>query len=237
MTTTKRHGNKKTITAILLASLLLVIGIGGTLAYLSATSETLTNTFTFTKGDAITITLDETLWNAESAKNLTPGSTIQKNPTAHNTGSMPAYLAMKVTFQNGSGVKLEDKDYQRLIKMLEIDYDTTNFYIDGGVDASEKVYIYSTDNGSTATKLAATSGTATLFNTVKIKNDISDEDWTWLTDTLGGFKILVQAAALQADNNVVWDGASGEVKTELVGLFSAATSSSSQSSSSEAGAD
>ena len=242
MTTTKRHGNKKTITAILLASLLLVIGIGGTLAYLSATSTTLTNEFTFAKGDAITITLDETLWNAESAKNLTPGSTIQKNPTAHNTGSMPAYLAMKVTFQNGSGVKLEDGDYQRLIKMLEIDYDTTNFYIDGGKDASEKVYIYSTDNGSTATKLAATSGTATLFNTVKIKSDISDEDWTWLTDTLGGFKILVQAAALQADDNVVWDGASGEVKTELVSLFSAATSSSSQSSSSqssssEAGAD
>ena len=83
---------------------------------------------------------------------------------------------------------------------------------------------------------------ATLFNTVKIKSDISDEDWTWLTDTLGGFKILVQAAALQADDNVVWDGASGEVKTELVSLFSAATSSSSQSSSSqssssEAGAD
>lgn len=232
MTTTKRHGNKKTITAILLASLLLVIGIGGTLAYLSATSETLTNTFTFTKGDAITITLTEPSWVESKAQNLTPGAEIAKDPTVTNTGSMEAYMAMKVTFQNGSGKTLSSEDYQKLIKMLEIDYDTTNFYIDGGADAPEKVYIYSTDNGSTATKLAATSGTATLFNTVKIKNDISDEDWTWLTDTLGGFKILVQAAALQADDNVVWDGASGAVKTELVGLFGAATSSSS-----EAGAD
>lgn len=222
MTNAKHQSNKKVIVSILLASLLLVIGIGGSLAYLSATSQTLTNTFTFTSGDAITITLTEPSWVESKAQNLTPGATISKDPTVTNTGSMPAYLAMKVTFQDGSGSTLSSEDYTRLMKMITIDYNTANFYIDGGKDAPEKIYVYSTDNGTNGGKLAATSGKATLFNNVTIKNDISEDDWTWLTGTLNGFKILVQAAALQADDNVVWDGADGEVKNELVGLFAAA---------------
>lgn len=222
MTNAKHQSNKKVIVSILLASLLLVIGIGGSLAYLSATSQTLTNTFTFTSGDAITITLTEPSWVENKAQNLTPGATIPKDPTVTNTGSMPAYLAMKVTFQDGSGSTLSSEDYTRLMKMITIDYDTANFYIDGGEDAPEKIYVYSTDNGTNGGELAATSGKATLFNNVTIKNDISEDDWTWLTGTLKGFKILVQAAALQADDNVVWDGADGEVKNELVGLFAAA---------------
>lgn len=219
MTSTKRPGNKKTITAILLASLLLVIGIGGTLAYLSATSSTLTNTFTFTSGDAIALTLEEPTWDAEKAKNLTPGSVIDKDPTAKNTGSMDAYLAMKVVFKNGSGAELSPEDYTHLMTMIDIDYDTAKFALDGA-DGPNKIYVYSPDACATGTKLAP-QGTATLFTKVTIHDNISEEDWTWLTGTLNGFNIDVQAAALQADDNVVWDGASGEVKSELVGLFTA----------------
>ncbi len=77
---------------ILVAAIILVLGgvVGGTVAWLTATSDTVTNTFTF--GD-INITLTET----ESTYKIVPGVDINKDPKVTvKSGSEPCYLFVKL---------------------------------------------------------------------------------------------------------------------------------------------
>ncbi len=75
---------KKIIVAVSALALVLVLAIGGTVAWLMDTSDTVTNTFTY--GD-INITLTETATDLDSDDNATtntykmvPGNTITKDP-------------------------------------------------------------------------------------------------------------------------------------------------------------
>lgn len=78
MTTTK-----KLIIAVVALSLALVGVVGGTLAWLSATSETVTNTFTY---GTITIKLEETKGDEQTDGSILfsrvlPGAKVAKDPT------------------------------------------------------------------------------------------------------------------------------------------------------------
>lgn len=89
---TKRRG-VATKTMVMVLALVLVIGIsvGGTLAWLTAQTSKVTNTFTV--GD-INITLTET--TGEEYK-MVPGNTLSKNPTVGVTaGSEACWLFVKI---------------------------------------------------------------------------------------------------------------------------------------------
>ncbi len=102
----KHHNSKKGLAALL--SLVLVIGcvIGGTLAWLTDTTDPVTNTFTI--GD-INLMLKESPYNAngtygtpvenvENSYPLLPGSTYKKDPFVTVTAnSEDCYLFVKVT--------------------------------------------------------------------------------------------------------------------------------------------
>lgn len=111
----KRHSSKKAL--VMLLSLVLVIGcvIGGTLAWLQASTSPVTNTFTV--GD-ISLTLKETPYNAdgtygtlaenvENSYPLIPGNSYKKDPVVEvAAGSEDCYLFVKIVETNNPSTYL-----------------------------------------------------------------------------------------------------------------------------------
>lgn len=89
---------KRTLTLVVALVLVSVMAVGGTLAWLTAQTQTVTNTFTV--GD-INIDLAETNVDGESALEnsykMVPGNTIDKDPKVTvKAGSETCYLFVKV---------------------------------------------------------------------------------------------------------------------------------------------
>ncbi len=99
---------KKKTLALVLALTLVVVGVvSGTLAWLTAKSDTVVNTFTTSD---ITVKLEETKGSVSGSNRefkMVPGCTIEKDPKAWVTeGSEDCYLFVKLTLENntyGSG--------------------------------------------------------------------------------------------------------------------------------------
>lgn len=110
---------KKKSLALVLALALMVVGaVAGTLAWLTATSATVTNTFTASN---ITVKLEETkgtsVTDGKEFK-MIPGYTIEKDPTATVvTGSEKCYLFVKLDKSANFGTFLTyemDEGWQEL---------------------------------------------------------------------------------------------------------------------------
>ena len=88
---------RKLIIALALC-LALALGIGGTMAYLTATTGSVVNTFTIGNvGLKLVETEGETEVTTKSYK-IVPGETVTKDPTVTvTTGSEPCWLFVKVT--------------------------------------------------------------------------------------------------------------------------------------------
>ncbi len=83
--------NKKILVTVVAAALLLCVAVGGTIAYLTAQSDTVTNTFS---PSTIGVTLKE---SENLDLQMVPGATITKDPKASiTTGSEPAWLFVKI---------------------------------------------------------------------------------------------------------------------------------------------
>lgn len=102
---------KKIAIAIAAAALAGTCAIGGTLAWLTATTDEVTNTFTVGN---IQMTLDETNINDPSAARVTsnsytsvmPGDTYIKDPTVHIAeGSEPCYVYVEVVDTTNGAVQ------------------------------------------------------------------------------------------------------------------------------------
>lgn len=90
-----KYQNKgsKSVALLLALVLLLGCGIGGTIAWLMDTGDTITNTFTASN---VTITLSETKPANNTAK-MVPGAEIEKDPTVTvEEGSEDCYVFVKV---------------------------------------------------------------------------------------------------------------------------------------------
>ncbi len=234
MTRAETKKNKKAVSAILACVLIAVLAVGVTLAYLSTTTDPITNNFTFLGGTDTDIdaTLTEDQWVEENAKNLTPGKKVAKNPVITNTSTadgMNEYVAMRVTFQNGEGTKLTPEQYTKLMSLITIKWsESGNWKSDASTvaaNATGPVQIYYYD--AVLNKDAATDA---LFESVTINATATNEDMEWLASTsanddtagkgLGGFKIYVEGAAIQAEGfegNLT--GGTTLAGTELAKLF------------------
>ena len=96
---------KKTLTMVLAFALVFALGVGGTLAWLTATSPEVENTFTV--GD-INITLEETGMdnNRQKHYDYVPGDTLEKDPTVTVLAdSEKCYLFIKVVAENNIEVE------------------------------------------------------------------------------------------------------------------------------------
>ena len=185
---------KKKQTIIAAVVLMLVLLVGGLIAYFTDKDEK-TNTFTIGNVD---IELLELSWKATDAENKMPGEKIDKDPKVHNKSTTnDAYVFLKVvspcTTANAS-----DGDVKEILL-----YRTTAGAVNSGWTELEsgtctngsvtRVYYYGTDG--TLTKLAADATTGTLFDEVTVNSAIDgDED-----GIKGNLDVVVTAYGIQTD--------------------------------------
>ena len=103
--------NKKTVTTVLAFMLAIGAAVGGTMAWLTAESTDVTNTFTI--GD-ITIALDESVSDSDNEMTVdyhfVPGDEITRDPRVTvNAGSEANYLFINVTEDNNTIAGLTGK--------------------------------------------------------------------------------------------------------------------------------
>lgn len=190
---------KKILALTLVFALALALGIGGTVAWLTAQTDPVVNTFTV--GD-INITLAET-GTTNNAKNYTfvPGDTLAKDPKVTVTaGSEDCYLFVKVEEANNTATGLTGK--------------VINWSVDAGTDpASTWVPVPEHDGYwyRTVPAVAANTTEENLpsfdvlkDNQVTVNEKVTKDMVTGLTAKKP--TIAVTAAAVQKDNvNTVAD--------------------------------
>ena len=188
---------RKALLLSLCAVLLVVATVMGTMAYLTAKTDEVKNTFTV--GTAVAITLDEAKTDANGVKvdpevrvkengyKLMPGHNYTKDPTVHVTGES-CYVFVKV--DNG-------------IADLELTGDTTHKTIaqqmaDLGwkavtVNGVTGLYVYA-EGTADKTAVSATKDLK-VFNEFTVKSDV---DYTGLS-AFNGKTITIKAYAVQKD--------------------------------------
>lgn len=236
---------RERMTQLVLAVLLVVvIMMGATWAYLSATTDTLTNTFTFLGSDGIDAELTEPAWDPENAKNLTPGAEIPKDPQVTNTGKIDEYVGVKLEFKTGATrVRMTQAQMTKLLGMITFQYHNGTTYVNGfnpawslnassTANAPVQTFNYRFVNGGVAAPLKAASTTpvvaaettAPLFDRIVIKSTVTQAQLAWLngssTDTdklVDGFDIVITGVGIQASlyNPLVAAGDAGSTALAL----------------------
>ena len=189
---------KNVLMMALSLALVAVIAVGGTLAYLSATTGPVTNTFT--AGSGISMELYESVvvvgsdggyvisgtstTDANSYSDLLSNVANAKNPTVEltnvPTGGVKVYV--QISGANGS------TDYQ-----VALGLDSAHWQKVSEATGNDGIYVYSTDTtDKTATVVAAEEVLEPVFNTVTFT---FDQDGSSAPDFE---KIVVKAFAIQA---------------------------------------
>lgn len=212
---------KKILMTVMSLALVLVVAVGGTLAYLSDKSNTVTNTFNVgngyeDEGNHTGLWLDEKDWDGKDEEGkpaertetgneygeLMPGSVVEKDPTFHLTaGSTDSYVFAEVKGVNDmikAGYVFTVSDPSGL-------NDPTSAFgarwkkVDGkpGFDGLY-VYVVNSKALEDQVKYGVAGGTDldALFNFVKLKSGIANEDF----DKIALSNVYVRGVAVQTAN-------------------------------------
>ncbi len=198
--------------AVLLALMLIVgVAVGGTVAWLTAKSDTITNTF---KTSDITITLSETKPDNKTAQ-IVPGYTITKDPLVTVTkGSEKCYVFVTVTETNWPAMTESE----------------------GGARKVDYTVITGNDGWKKLENSGAASGTTVYYRVVE-KNEAGDQKFKILTDdkiTISGtltktemaqitndFTLTFNAYACQYYKDNLGNASNADQKDDVGGYFSA----------------
>lgn len=201
----KIRTNKKNF--IIALAMMLVVVIGGAMAYFTATDEA---TNTFTVGE-VKIQLEEPGWTAPT--NITPNQTISKDPQVKNTGKNDAYVFLKVTVPKAT-VATTSQDgtvaTAAAQQLFQLNNSTNKAAVWSGADTinstwvqvGEKtstddgyVYVFAYGSAQACTKLAKDASTSKLFDSVTFVN--ATEGQSLEGESLN---IKIEAFAIQTDN-------------------------------------
>lgn len=192
---------KKIVALALVFCLSLAIGVGGTLAYLTSTTETVTNTFTVgsvsaslneAKVDLYGNPVKDAARVVENTYKLIPGHTYVKDPTVHiEAGSENCYLFVKV--ENGI-IAIEDSTSTVASQMATKGWTQLT---DAEGKPVDNIFVYT---GSDSTRKVVTpSATAgvdlVVFESFKVKSTATSTDLNGLQQAT----ITVKAFAVQAN--------------------------------------
>lgn len=180
---------KKTLTLALAFVLVAALAIGGTVAYLTATTGDVVNTFTVGN---VALTLDEKdVTNPSGPRvkaneyKLIPGSEYEKDPTVHVTaGSEACYVFVKVENGLGAAEKASgDNGYVTIAEQIAANGWTA---VSGNAG-----YFYKTVDAATAE--AGTS--LVVFESFGISGTVSQEAYKDLAEA----NITIKACAVQSE--------------------------------------
>ena len=159
-----------------------VLAVGGTLAYMTAITETKKNVFTSDKG--VTIKLEEIGWDnsgKKKAENYTPGDVIAKDPGIVNECNESVWSGVKLDYigtdryKTGEEYKATYYTQDAFKKYGTIDIEGTAWTLIATNKNGSELYAYNSE-------LEAAAKTApTLFNNLSVDAKIKEEktsDWT-----------------------------------------------------------
>ena len=190
-----------TLTAVVLA---MAIGVGGTIAYFTSTTEDVKNTFTVGN---VAITLDEAevtyandKWTpgedrvqSNTYENVYPGAELPKDPTIHVAdNSQQAYVAMKVVISKAAAWKALAVDHDSLNDLETVfeGYNEADWTkIAATVQGDNLVYVYMWEQG----KVSAGDDLC-LFTAMNIPAELSSDE----IKTIDGFTVTATGYAVQA---------------------------------------
>ena len=223
---------KKMMMAGMSAALVAVIGVGGTLAYLSAQSDVVENVFTVGAGfvsneDGKGIVLNETYVDPETGEvlnetlkttrnvyaDLLPNDTRKKDPTVSLvTGSVDSYVFVKISGLDElaeNGVEVTDFNVSDWARVLSDGTGNDGIYMYQGTIATDDLnsngdgVISVRDNEEG--KTPETVELSTIFEGIHVDKDMTQEKLDQLNKDEYTGKIDIQAVAVQADNNTPED--------------------------------
>lgn len=180
---------KKILAAVLACALCVGIGVGGTLAWLTATAPAVTNTFTV--GD-IDISLTET---TGTSYKFVPGDTIAKDPTVTvEADSEACYLFIHVTDANNTITDAANHnkiiDWAVASGWTAVDGHDGYWYRMVSASTSDQSFAVLTDGISTDNKVGS----------VKVSTEVTKEMVDTINTVATQPTITVTAAAIQQDN-------------------------------------
>lgn len=222
--------NKKIMLSVVSGLLVAAVAVGGTLAYLSDKTDTVTNTFNVGSGyikddEHQGLWLDEVKYGTEDQRTetgnnygeLLPGSIVKKDPTFHMTGgSVESYVIAKVTgvddamkagyiFKNAAN---EVGFNGQWVKVANLDGSTLDpsftgadgYYIYSSVETGEPVIV-----DATKVEKGDNLDLTAMFNTVELNSTITD------ISEMEEETVKIQGVAVQATNNTAANAVSEAV--------------------------
>ena len=161
------------------------VAVGGTLAWLQQSTETLTNTFVWADSNGIDLVLEEPLWEAAHSDGkapIVPGDTITKDPTLTLTTETPSYVYVVIENQLGDAVT-----------MNELDGNWTKIP-DANKPGNIAGDVYYYNGGAITTPEEGIS----VFDTITFDSDLTEDDITG-EGGLQNKSIVITGYAVQAD--------------------------------------
>lgn len=219
------------VIAFLSLALVAVITAGTTMAYYMASAGEKVNHFEFQED--IIAKLDEYNWDADEGIRMVPGKELRKDPVITNMCRMDEYVAVKITFQHADkSAALSQIDYDRLISLISVDWNVgageSQWTLVSGEGTPEQVYVYN-QLLSPGEVSEPTLHSVRIHTNEDADKPMTEVDLRWLQgiryengqavpdeNSLGGFNILVEGAAIQADSLSSPEGA----YAGLLALFS-----------------
>ena len=164
--------NSKTVVLLIAIAVLLTVTVGGTVAYLAASTQPVVNVFT---PGSVGGEIEETLEGQ-----------VKKNVTGRNTGNVDAYIRAKivVTWQNSAG------DVYPVMPVAGTDYTINDGTDKGWTKGNDGFYYYNGKNGDNG-KVGAGASTGNLIDTCSPVEGKAPSGYT--------LHVEILAQAIQAD--------------------------------------
>lgn len=182
---TKTKSKKKILLFLLCAILLIAASVLGTLAYLTSTPDSITNTFTFGK-----VAIDLTKTSGTEYK-IIPGISIDKDPTVTvKADSEECYLFVKLSEGNWPAVQTEDG-------ARKVGYVLADGWESLGGENNSGIYTRKID---AATAKAGTTFPVLKDNAITVHSSLTQEDIESITGetTLTATAYAIQSAGFNS---------------------------------------
>lgn len=217
---------KKLILVVTALTLCAAIAVGGTLAYLSAQSEALTNEFTYNPGGdddsktSITIELAEPAWSKEGAyqfkdepvaaapttnggygieKALKPGSKLNKNPQLKLKSQVDSFVGLGIQLEGMTWAEFDELFYLCNETESATKAPTSHSYNPGWKATTSSVKELNGARYYVYTPKLSTQGekSTPLFTTVYLKGSTNQARLDELLKENNGFKMIITGYAAQ----------------------------------------